>query len=215
MPQRRLLIDLENVPTSDYTLLPPDFLVMPFIGSQQESVPLAFIELARAGRLEECKITNTGKNALDFHLAFYLGRLSCTDSEDEFVILSKDTGYDPLIKHLRTLNIRCKRVNTINDVLPKLTAPKAIEQKIINEALNPVNTGLDSETLYGRICENINKLNERPKTREELYAYVIAICKQGVSTEEREKVMIWLYRYNVVREENGKLIYCFPKEEKA
>jgi len=79
MPQRRLLIDLENVPTSDYNLLPEDFLVMPFIGSQQESVPLAFIELARAGRLEECKVTSTGKNALDFHLAFYLGRLSCTD----------------------------------------------------------------------------------------------------------------------------------------
>jgi len=130
------------------------------------------------------------------------------------VVLSKDTGYDPLIKHLRTLNIRCKRVNAINDILPKVTAPKTVEQKMIEPPINPASAVYEREMPYERICNNLKKMKERPATREELYAYVFLLCKHGVTPEEREKVMVWLYRYNVVREEEGKLIYCFPTEEK-
>lgn len=43
------------------------------------------------------KIGGSGKNALDFHLAFYIGELSARDPEAYFNIVSKDTGFDPLV----------------------------------------------------------------------------------------------------------------------
>ena len=47
------------------------------------------------------KIGGNGKNALDFYLAFYVGDLAAKDPEAGFHILSDDTGFDPLIKHLK------------------------------------------------------------------------------------------------------------------
>ena len=42
-----------------------------------------------------------GPNALDFHIAFYLGDLAPRHPEDQFHIVSKDKGFDPLVRHMR------------------------------------------------------------------------------------------------------------------
>lgn len=55
------------------------------------------------------KLSGNGSNALDFHIAFYLGVLAVRDSAAYFHIISKDTGYDPLIRHLRAKNIKAHR----------------------------------------------------------------------------------------------------------
>jgi len=52
------------------------------------------------------RLTATGKNALDFTLAYYVGRAVAADPTGFFHIVSKDTGYDPLIEHLRSKHIR-------------------------------------------------------------------------------------------------------------
>ena len=41
------------------------------------------------------KISGNGKNALDFHLAYYVGELATNDPEVYFHVISKDTGFDP------------------------------------------------------------------------------------------------------------------------
>src|SRR5690606_28957821 len=56
------------------------------------------------------RITGNGPNALDFHIAFYIGRLAHEYPVARFTIVSKDTGFDPLVKHLATLGISCRRV---------------------------------------------------------------------------------------------------------
>ena len=47
------------------------------------------------------KISGNGKNALDFHLAYYVGELATNDPEVYLHVISKDTGFDHLIKHLK------------------------------------------------------------------------------------------------------------------
>jgi hypothetical protein len=41
------------------------------------------------------RIGGTGRNALDFHLAFYLGELVQRDPGGVFRVVSKDGGFDP------------------------------------------------------------------------------------------------------------------------
>lgn len=55
------------------------------------------------------KLSGNVSNALDFHIAFYLGVLAVRDSAAYFHIISKDTGYDPLIQRLRARDIKAHR----------------------------------------------------------------------------------------------------------
>jgi hypothetical protein len=48
-------------------------------------------------QIEWIQINGNGKNALDFHIAFELGRLAQKEAKSFFHIISKDTGYDPLV----------------------------------------------------------------------------------------------------------------------
>ena len=73
---------------------------------------------------EYIKISGTGPNALDFHIAFYIGQLAAREPEAYFHIVSKDTGFDPLISHLKTRKLRALRVKKVSDI-PILKAGNA------------------------------------------------------------------------------------------
>lgn len=49
-------------------------------------------------------------NALDFHIAFQLGRTFETAPETECIVLSQDKGYDPLLVHLNKKGLACRRI---------------------------------------------------------------------------------------------------------
>jgi hypothetical protein len=67
--------------------------------------------------VELVRLTSAGKNALDFTLAYYVGRAVAADPTGVFHIVSKDTGYDPLIKHLWSRHISAERHDSF-DSLP-------------------------------------------------------------------------------------------------
>ena len=106
------LIDFENVqPTGIGSLVPGSCRIMMFLGQNQSKVPVA---LSRALQpfgtdVEYLQISGSGPNAVDFHIAFYIGRLAASHPDATFTIVSKDTGFDPLVKHLASLKIACNR----------------------------------------------------------------------------------------------------------
>ena len=51
-----------------------------------------------------------GKNALDFHLSFYLGYVAARQPGASLVVVANDTGYDSMIKHARTLGFTIQRM---------------------------------------------------------------------------------------------------------
>jgi len=71
------------------------FKVIVFIGANQVKVSFEVASvLQRMGeRAEYIKITGNGSNALDFHVAFYIGQLAAKEPEAYFHIVSKDTGF--------------------------------------------------------------------------------------------------------------------------
>ncbi|MEX2579214.1 MAG: PIN domain-containing protein [Verrucomicrobiales bacterium] len=110
MKTNYILIDFENVQPA--TLFrPPDFpiRIIVFVGEKQQKIPL---DLASALQVlgtnaEYIRISGQGQNALDFHLAFWIGRLAERDSQSYFHIVSRDKGFDPLIAHLKTQRRGC------------------------------------------------------------------------------------------------------------
>src|SRR5688500_15123033 len=115
------MVDFENVQPSSLGALSPDTCdIKVFTGAHQKKVELALAQaLQRFGpNAEWVQITGSGKDALDFHIAFYIGRLSSEYPDASFTIVSRDTGFDPLVKHLAKLGIGCRRVAAIDAITP-------------------------------------------------------------------------------------------------
>jgi hypothetical protein len=120
-----VLVDFENVQPKNLSMLLDDaFQVFVFVGENQGKIPLdvvlAMQQLGDRGRY--IQISGAGKNALDFHIALYLGELCIQDPDGYFHIISRDTGFDPLIKHLRQRGLHAHREQDIAEI-PPLRAP--------------------------------------------------------------------------------------------
>jgi hypothetical protein len=111
MSERMLLVDLENVQKFDLGKVPPDAHVKIFVGQLQSKLPTALVQQAQSlgSRLEWVIINGNGRNALDFHIACHLGEGICKFPRAEFVILSNDKGFDPLVRHLVARGFNCRR----------------------------------------------------------------------------------------------------------
>lgn len=115
MTDRVLLIDLENVQKVDLSLVPGEARVLVFYGVTQKKLPEELVVQAQplGTRLKWIKISGQGPNALDFHIAFYLGQELAHRPTSECTVFSKDTGFDPLIRHLQALGHVCRRVQSL------------------------------------------------------------------------------------------------------
>ncbi len=67
----------------------------------------ALLENAQAVRL--IRSPKSGKNALDFVLAYHLGQAVMADPKGSFHIVSKDTGFDALVEFLESKNVDVQR----------------------------------------------------------------------------------------------------------
>ena len=122
MAESVLLVDYENIGKIDLGAIPEGVRVPFFFGASQRSVPTEFLRAAlRLGeRFEPIDIEGQGKNALDFHIAFYLGEYLARAPQTACVILSKDKGFDPLIRHLTRRGFAVRRANS----MPEALAPR-------------------------------------------------------------------------------------------
>ncbi len=114
-----VLIDFENVLPAHLERLhglPVEIRI--FLGQHQAKLPLELVaSLQPFGKaVQYIQLTGNGKNALDFHLAFYLGRLAAECPGGFFHIISKDTGFDPLVAHMKGLNIFCQRSESVEAI---------------------------------------------------------------------------------------------------
>lgn len=134
MKNNYILIDYENVQPKNLAILnghPVKVIV--FIGANQAKVPfdLASSLQALGSNAEYVKIGGNGSNALDFHIAFYIGQLAERDPDACFHIVSKDTGFDPLIKHLKERKIVSRRVKDLSNIpLPGISNATSSAEKI-------------------------------------------------------------------------------------
>ncbi|HEU5238894.1 MAG TPA: PIN domain-containing protein [Pyrinomonadaceae bacterium] len=114
-----VLIDSENVkPESIEKLKHEHFRVYVFVGTKQKRLDFSIVNAVHSlgTNGSYVQISGDGPNALDFHIAYYIGRLSATNPDSYFHIISRDTGFDPLIKHLKENKIFCSRSSSVSEI---------------------------------------------------------------------------------------------------
>ena len=188
-----LMVDFENVRDLALSQLPDGWRVRIFIGRSQNNIPFALAnEAQRLGdRLEWIKIAGDGRNNLDFHLAYYLGRLAQEHPFAAFVILSKDHGYDALIAHLVDKGIQCKRIGAFADI-----------------GTTPPPTANAHFTRTYAVLSKINK-KSRPRRRKTLVQLVTSIFQRKLRPAEVEEIVARLFSENLVTEANNALSFHF------
>ena len=103
MPRKiRYLIDTENIGSAWTEVLPlmgRNDEILLFYTVNSPGIPYRDLQQIM-NHLSQMELIpcNTGRNGLDFQLSSYLGYLLRSSTKTQYVILSKDTGYDPLIQ---------------------------------------------------------------------------------------------------------------------
>jgi hypothetical protein len=188
-----LLIDHENVQPEG---LPPanggQFKVKVFLGSHQTRVN---VNLARAlqalgpDAVEYVTVEGNGRNALDFHIAYYIGRLAAENPDAFFHIVSKDTGFDPLIRHLKARKVLCQRSPTVADIpLVKLVNSKSLPEKVEAIVANLARRGTARPRKVRTLESTINALFQNQLPDGEAGRIIAELQKLGVVTVQGEKV---------------------------
>ncbi len=137
MPANYVLIDFENVQPKNLGILAAHpFKVFVFIGANQTKVPrhVAVAMQALGGKAQYVEIDGSGPNALDFHIAYYIGELAAADPAGNFHIISKDRGFDPLIRHLKGKKIHVRRESDLAEI-PNLRIPKQAKKDDVIDAI--------------------------------------------------------------------------------
>lgn len=210
-----VLIDYENVQVKSLSRLRAEhFRVQVFLGAKNtklhRELVLAMHEFgARASYVE---LESSGPNALDFHLAFYLGQLSRVDPEGFYHIISKDTGFDPLVAHLKARKIYAARSVSIEDMPCFVPRVASVEDRA---DITPPTATVTEKTLALLFDLALNDLQKRksarPRTEKTLRSTLRAKFPKDIDDSTVEAVIGLLRERKLVTMAGTKLIYALPE----
>jgi len=194
-----ILIDFENVqPGQFYAPSGYPIRVIVFVGEKQTKISMDLAEsLQKMGsNAEYVRISGSGQNALDFHLAYWIGRLAEREPDAFFHIISKDKGFDPLVKHLKSNKILAQRVAQVTDI----------------HVLNGIGKKSTSERVDHVVASLRTRGNSVPRKRETLANTIKAIFANSITAEDVAKVIQSLESKKVVQINENKVSYHFPND---
>lgn len=192
MKKDYVLIDYENVqPTAIEALEHEHFHVIVFVGASQAKVTYEVASvLQRMGeRASYIKIAGNGSNALDFHIAYYIGQLATKEPDAYFYIVSKDTGFDPLLQHLKSKKINARRVKNVTDLpLVKVAASKSKPDRVSVVITNLTQRGESNPRTLKTLVSTINALFQKSLSKAEVEDIISELTKKGVVVINQSKV---------------------------
>jgi hypothetical protein len=248
-----ILIDYENVkPTAaDLTLIRgAKYQVRIFHGPHQNKFDADTLNalLPVGGQVKLIQSERSGKNALDFHIAFYLGRLipetqglvSATEKPARFIIVSKDSGFDVLLSHVRELGYDAARVISVREALSDETIDAAATSdsaastkpaKAVKQKPGPIAQKMPAPkaelpkpksnlaapqpqeaTPWSRVIEHLrNHPDNRPSSNKTLERHLATVLGKETSQEVVKDLIARLQREGVVVATGKKIEYKIPK----
>lgn len=119
------------------------------VGAKQKTLPLA-VTLFMQENLGQLRVIATpveGRNALDFVLVFELGKIFSQDPYGYFHIVSKDTDFDSVVRHVKA------------------------EKRLISrwESMAAIPTLATEDERFARLRAELGAATNRPKTRNGLH----------------------------------------------
>lgn len=208
-----VLVDYENVQPSakDMELLKDGpFKVKIFLGSNQARLPVALIEsLQPLGEaVEYILLESSGKNALDFHIAYYIGILSVAEPRAFFHVISKDTGFDPLLKHLKRKKVFAQRSASISEIPffnQVVSAIKPALPTVPTEVAKP-----SKDRVEIAIADLVRRKSSKPGTQKTLLSTINALFKKELSEQQLNGIFDELCKRGIVKLDGVKVSYKLP-----
>jgi hypothetical protein len=212
-----ILIDYENVQAKSLALLKGEqFQVRIFLGPGNTKLPVELVlAMHELGERADYVILETpGANALDFHIAYYLGVLAANDSTGCFHIISKDTGFDPLIKHMKARKISVTRSISIEQI-PCLIPPpingKSAKDNVAAIDKNNSSTKISIDESIKIIVKNlIKQKTSKPGTPKTLLSTIHAKCGKDTLAADIEAVYKGLISRGYIKVDGAKITYHLP-----
>jgi hypothetical protein len=192
-----VLVDYENTQPRDIGLLQGGpFKVKVFLGPKQSRVPVALAEALQplGGNAEYVILETAGNNAVDFHIAYYVGVLSSEDPTAYFHIISKDKGFDPLIKHLKRRKIFAQRSTCIAEM----------------SYFKPARPAAPEAQVEAAVADLIRRKAAKPRSKKTLIGTLHALFKKELSEQQISQLLAALCARGVVKVEGTKVTYDLP-----
>ncbi len=176
-----LFIDFENVQKVRLDQSSGSFeKIYIFLGRSQNKLDFELVQRLQdlGPRVEWIKIGGEGKNNLDFHLAYMLGVMdSKTDRGTGFVVLSRDKGFDALLRFIHEKGRSCRRVDSLGKPLPvrRQTRPEPRRaRKAPARRPQPARTSPASAGIEAKIFAALNRMPQqrRPVSRKSFLNYL-------------------------------------------
>ncbi|MBU0784203.1 MAG: hypothetical protein KJ798_08590 [Gammaproteobacteria bacterium] len=179
-----VLIDYENVqPEAMSALNKEHFKVIVFVGANQAKVTFEVASVLQhmGQRAEYIKISGIGSNALDFHIAYYIGLLASKEPDACFHIVSKDTGFDPLIQHLKTKKVWVSRCNDVTEIQTvKVSSSKSPSDKVAVIVADLKRRGASRPRAVKTLASSINSIFKKQLTEQEIQLLLGELREQGI-----------------------------------
>lgn len=193
MTQELLLVDFENVQQLDLSRLEEGCYVIIFVGASQKAIPIELVTSAQklGPRVEWQKVEGNGSNALDFHIACHLGRVLEKSPQVHCIVLSKDKGFDPLLRQLNKVGLKCKRINSLLELDPK-SAPV-------------------DDPNYKRVVELLGKSDKkaRPRKLKTLSQHISSMFQKNIAQKDIDRIIDLLFANKMISETNNTISYEF------
>ncbi len=193
MTNKLLLVDFENVQQVDLSKLDDSYQVIIFVGASQKNIPIDLVTNAQklGNRIEWKKVEGNGSNALDFHIAMQLGRVLEKTPNQSCIVLSKDKGFDPLIKYLIKAGLKTKRINSLLEL-----------------SAGSIKT---DDPNYQRVFDLLSKVEKknRPRRRKTLIQHISAMFQKKLPQQDIDKIIDMLFANKLISESSNVLSYEF------
>ncbi len=192
MTDQLVLVDFENVQKLDLARLPAQARIKVFVGQTQSKLPTALVQQTQAlgSRLTWVTIDGNGRNALDFHIACHLGEAICKSPQAEFVILSNDKGFDPLVRHLVARGFKCRRDGQAR-AAPAPGSPLPAHAQAVADLLKR------------------SEKNKRPRKRATLHNFLATHFQKKLTGEEIKQAVEHLLEAGLIAGTEAAVTYNF------
>lgn len=209
---RALLIDLDNCPKQIEEL--PEVLAgfkraIACYGGVESKVHVSVVPLLAAaineGKLEIIGMQKRGKNAADFGLAFWAGRLAAEmPPETEFLILSQDADLDHVVNLLRSAGRKVERIDGKTSKIE--IASKPASAKNPQPATTTAKRSLDD--FVGDYCRQHLKTGKARPAKKTTLMNSIKACFEKHKDLNPEKIVQALLEHGIIAiDEKGRVTY--------
>ncbi len=176
-----VLVDYENVqPTNLQRLRDQGFRIRVFLGAAQERLPLSMVSSLQVfgPALEYVQTSGVGPNALDFYIAYFLGRKTLE-----------------LPRHLRSQGLACRRVTTVEEIIS--------EQNLLQSV-----HALPLEQMLERVLNHLSRAAiTRPRAVKTLRSTINSLFGKKLTDSQIDDVIMAMKNTGFVLKDSPRLVY--------